>query len=297
MRILDFVRSILPRLRKDQILEDLRITAGELEKSVVPAFDDAAKYFKSEKIKDKEATDAAAVFYRNYKGSRINKHVVLELQEKMDNVVKNLAFVADQNDDLLERDVLKDGLTAKKAILVRSAEQLSFIARFSMDFLNYIYMCETKASDGAVHDLVPAQLTALKNNIPNFAAIFGLFAQEPTKFQAAFDSMPDVIVNDKTYASLAAVYADDKLDPLQVLLVQGFQGNPIYHLRLIVAEWQADRYKLMKDKKRMLELRLLNLKMLNEKNPDPKVEQEITYIQNRVETMEYKMKKMEDSVS
>ena len=298
MRILDFIRSILPRLHKDQILEDLRITSGELDKCVRPAYEDAAKYFKSGKLKSSESAEVSTAFYRNYKGSHVNKqNMILEIESKLGNVIKNLAFVTEQNEDLLERDVLRDGLTAKKAILVRSAEQLSFIARYSIDLLNHVYMCETKTLDGAVTNLVPIQLAALIANVPNFAAIFSVFAKEPEKFKADFDTMPDVVLNEKTYASLSSVYDADKLDPLQTLLIAGFEGNPIYHLRLVVAEWQAERYKLNKDKKRMLELRLLNLKMIAEKNPDPKIEQEIEYIQNRIESLEFKMKKMEDSVS
>lgn len=298
MRILDFIRSMLPRLRKDQILEDLRITEGELKNSVTPAYDDAEKYFKTAKLKSSESTEAATTFYRNYKATRVNKqNVILEIGSRLKNVIANLSFVTEQNEELLERDVFKDGLTAKKAILVRSAEQLSFISRYAIDFLNFIYVNETREAGGAVHDLVPVQRKKLTDNIANFAALLSIFGDDPEKFKKQFDTMPDVVVNEKTFSSLSAVYSDDNLDPLYSPMVAGFESNPIYHLRLVIAEWQADRYKVYKDKKRMLELRLLNLKMLDEKNPDPKVEQEIEYIQNRIEGLEFKMKKMEDSVS
>lgn len=298
MRILDFIRSMLPRLRKDQILEDLRITEGELKNSVTPAYDDAEKFFKTAKLKSKDSAEMSTTFYRNYKASRVNKqNMVLEIGSRIKNVVANLKFVSEQNEDLLERDVFKDGLTAKKAILVRSAEQLSFVSRYAIDLLNLVYLNETKEMGGAVHDLVPIQKSKLTGNVGNFAAILSIFGEEPEKFQKQFDTMPDVVINEKTFSSLAAVYTDDNLDPLHIPLVSGFESNPIYHLRLLVAEWQADRYKVYKDKKRMLELRLLNLKMLDEKNPDPKVEQEIEYIQNRIEGLEFKMKKMEEAVS
>jgi hypothetical protein len=49
----------------------------------------------------------------------------------------------------------------------------------------------------------------------------------------------------------------------------------------------------MQNKKRLLELRLLNLKSLQDDSPDPSIEKEIVYLQNRIEGIEYKMHQME----
>jgi hypothetical protein len=61
--------------------------------------------------------------------------------------------------------------------------------------------------------------------------------------------------------------------------------NPIYHLRSILAEWQAKRYKYNKERKALLELRLLQLNMKNSNTSDPKVQKEIEYIQSRVDDL------------
>lgn len=297
MRLSDFISSILLRLRKDEVLEDLRITAGELERVVLPAYIDANKYFKSGKFESPEGQEAVKVFYRNYKANRANKNLVVEIHDRLPALLKNLQFVSDENDDLLERDILKDGLTAKKAVLLRAAEQLSFISRYSVDFLNYLLVCETLSKGGQAERSAPLVEKKLVDNVVNFARLLSVYGQEPDEFKEAFDSIPDVIVNEKTYSALAAVYSAGKLDPMETLVMSGFEANPIYHIRLVVAEWQADRYKVYKDKKRMLELRLLQLKMMDDKNPDPKVEREIEYIQNRIEGLEFKMAKMEKSVS
>lgn len=297
MRLSDFISSILPRLRKDEVLEDLRITAGELANVVTPAYVDANKYLKSSKFDSPEAQEAIKTFYRNYKADRTNKNIVVEIHDRLPNLLKNLQFVSDQNDDLLERDILKDGLTAKKAILLRAAEQLSFISRYSIDLLNYLLVVETLKKGGQAERAAPIIEKKLIDNVVNFGRLLAVYGKDPEDFVEVFDTLPEVVVNEKTYAALAAAYSADKLDPMETLLMSGFEANPIYHIRLVVAEWQADRYKVYKDKKRMLELRLLQLKMLDDKNPDPKIEREIEYIQNRIEGIEFKMAKMEKSVS
>lgn len=299
MRLFSFINSLLPRLRKDEVLEDLRVTLGELNNNVIPAFEDAERFFKESKFKSEDNTGLNTVFYRNYDLSKSGRagNLVLEVASKLKNVRENLECVRDMNEDALEEDIIKEGLTAKKAILVRSAEQLSFLTRYSVDLLNYVYAAEAKKAGSEAGELLKIQITRVESNVSNFARVLSVFGAEPKAFLKFFETIPDIVVNDKTHAAIAAVYDDDKLDPFGSKIAVGFEGNPIYHFRLVVAEWQADRYKNAKDKKRMLELRLLNLKLLQENNNDPKLEQEINYIQNRIESLDYKMAKMEQSVA
>ena len=298
MRLFNFINSLLPRIRKDEVLEDLRITLGELNNNVIPAYADAVQFLKEFKAKSEDNKGLASIFYRNYalKASR-QQDLITEIDSKLKNVRENLEMVRDMNESLLEEDLFKEGLSAKKAILVRSAEQLSFITRYSVDLLNYFYVNETKESSEATTKLLPVQIQRIEANIVNFAHVLSVFGEEPKAFEKFFEAMPDVVVNDKTHAAIAAVYSDDKIDPIGSKIALGFEGNPIYHLRIVIAEWQANRYKVAKDKKQMLELRLLNLKMLQESSQDPRLEKEIEYIQNRIESLEYKMAKMEQSVA
>jgi hypothetical protein len=111
------------------------------------------------------------------------------------------------------------------------------------------------------------------------------------------DNLPEVILNPKTAQSLMAVYGEAKLNPFAGQLTKGFQGWPIYYARLAVAEWQTRRYKANQDRVKMLELRRLDLELQQKQDPNPKVQQEIGYLNNRIESLRYDMKKMEESVS
>lgn len=295
-QFLDYLKSLLPRLKRDDVMEDLRFTGEELEGNVIPAFKEAGKFFKNGKFKADSLNELNTAFFRNYKLKAKGGNIVLTVEDLLPNLHVNLKFVVDALEELLEHDILKDGLTAKKANLVRSAEYFSFITRYAIDFLDYVYMQETKASGGSVSDMPPVKEKSLRDNVINFALLLNSNAQRPEDFAKMFDEMPDVVVNERTFGALSAVYKHESLSPLQSPLIHNFEGNPVYHLRLIVAEWQANRYKAFKDRKRVLELRLLNLKMLQEDNQDPRLQQEIDYIQSRIEGIEYKMSKMEESV-
>ena len=73
-------------------------------------------------------------------------------------------------------------------------------------------------------------------------------------------------------------------------------SNPIYHLRLLVAEAQANRYKEASELKQVLELRILNLAKANQNSPDAHLQKEILYTQSRVDAATAKMREYEESV-
>jgi hypothetical protein len=301
MQLMDFIRALLPRLDKSDIMEDIRMTKSELQTVVTPCYSAARDLFKVNKLKSAEADSLSKIFYRNYDLSTSKKSIdfVAEIDSKISNVLTNLLFVEGQLESLLEQDIIAGGLTAKKAILVRAVEHMSFISRYSVDLLNYLYMFEAKAAskegtdDG---DITPAAIKSVEFNIANFSRLLGIYGMEPKEYIVRMGKVPEVVLNDRTEQALSAVYTDAKIDPFNLYMVKGFEASPIYRFRMLIAEWQASRYKSMQDKKRALELRLLHLKLVNEKNHNPQMEQEIRYIQSRIEKTEASMRKMEDSV-
>jgi hypothetical protein len=105
-----------------------------------------------------------------------------------------------------------------------------------------------------------------------------------------------MIIDKDSFEAASSIYKREAIDPIGGGMVAGFEMNPIYHFRLMIAEWQADRYKSYKEKKKLLEVKLLNLKIAKDGKRDPKLDREVNYYESLVEDLEYKMSKMEESV-
>lgn len=300
MKIVSFLQSLLPMLKKDSVLEDLRITKAELDKTVMPSYEAAAGHFKVNKIASKDTQALADTFYRIYDLAKSNKQssVVAEIFSKLPNLSANIVTITNNCEDILGEDILNDNLSAKRAVLVRAAEHVSILVKLLVDFLTVVYYNEAMVYSKANADTIglSAQtLKRVKEHVPYIARLLSTYGEDNKVFAGKYNSVPDVILNIKTAAALQAVYREDKLDPMPSALASNFEGNPIYHIRLVVAEWQANRYKANKDKKKMLELRLLYLQSLAEESPDPQLEREIEYIQNRIDKLEYEMHKATES--
>jgi hypothetical protein len=74
-----------------------------------------------------------------------------------------------------------------------------------------------------------------------------------------------------------------------------FVGNPIYHLRKFLVELELAKLERLKDKKRLLELKLLELKNeLNNKPNDPKLQKQIEYYENKINQVDEKINAIMD---
>lgn len=299
--LLGYIKSLMPHLGKDDVLEDARITKSELELTVIPAVRQAAEHFKVSKFQSVEVKNLSTIFFRNYDLAKSSSSVNIasEIYSKLPFVSENLNFIEKEFESVSNPDILTEAITAKKAILIRALDQISFISRYTLDLLTYIYVQETAAADPqAEGELGISKITAQRviQNVAVFANLLTVYGNKSFMLEKRLDHIPEVLLSEKTVDSVSSTFDADKLDPLNIPFAMNFFYNPIYHVRLIVAEWQASRYKANKDKKKMLELRLLYLKMLGDDKKDASVEKEIAYTQERIDSLEYSMKKMERSV-
>lgn len=297
MKIINFIKSLLPHIDKEDVMEDIDNTKSEIVSGVIPAYQSASIYFKASGIKSDSNLDIQKVFYRNYeiKARGKKSNMVEDISTALIDVKTNLDYLADQVENLFNRDIIKDGLTLRKAILLRGVEHMTFMSRYSVDLLNLIYINEAKTANTELTEGFAASDRTAKmteKNLFIFARLLYWYSQDLEKFKVTLARGKEAILNDATTQNVIALYNEEEVDPIASGLVNEFEGNPIYHIRLIIAEWQSDRYKSFKDKKKMLELRLLHLKSM-ETGSDPKLEKEIEYVQDRITSIEYKMSKME----
>lgn len=298
--LLDFIKSWLPSFNKGEVLEDIRITMGELDNGVMDAWRVSGSYYETATVKAKENMNLEKQFWMSYvkRSGRRSRNMITEIGSVMPNVKANLAYTEKMIVDLMETRSYTDSMEAKKAALIKAAECISFISRFSIDLLLYIYAKEAKHTDSAsvIGDLSKIQEKRVEENIIVFGTLFGSYSMDPEDYKLRIKTIPNLRLEDSTYEAAIAAYKEDKVDPFATDTIQGFHGSPIYHYRLMVAEWQSARYRSFSEKKTALELRLLNLKMESEGKKNPKAQQEIEYIQERIEKYEYDMKKIEEDV-
>lgn len=295
--LVDFVKSLLPHLTRPEVFEDIRITQAELNTVGIPSYAPAVEHFKVSKLVSEKNKDLEKLFERNYRPITKKKSLnfIAEIGSRLPEVVANLAATEISLNEVFGADVITSALTAKKAVLLRAVDQISFLSIFSVGLLNIIYYNEAVASGIEISEEMAPDNAVINNTnkyMAAFAGILSIYGEDRSEYLSRIGTIPDVRFSEVNAEMLRSVYNENTLDPFSEFGVSSFIGNPIYHVRLVIAEWQEARYSMMRDKKKALELRLLHLKLLQDKENDAGVEKQIVYIQSRVSKLEYKMAKM-----
>lgn len=302
MSIFNFVEKLLPRIERSTVQEDLRTTEKECINVAMPAWDAAATHFKINKLASDDALGMSQQFYRSFDMRRAAKspNFIMDIARRTDAFHKNVVVLQGRIDELVERDIITDGLTMKNAFAIRAASNMSLVSRYLLALLNYIYTVEAEKHD--VHldpalEISKAELKYVENNFERFVKLYSEYTMPSDEFNTLLGSLPEVYINEKTKSAVTSMYGTNKMDPFEQYGVSGFVGNPIYRIRLKIAQWQNDRYESARAKKQQLELRLLYLQMQKDGNQDPTVANEIERLQGRIEGYDRYLREVEESIA
>lgn len=295
MDIFKFVGKLLPRIERSEIAEDLRTTSKEVTNVAVPSWASAADHFKISKPISEEVKDLQLLFNRSFNFRRASKNInfITDISVRLKNLESNVLHIQSILDDVLEKDIITAGLTVRSAFVIRSAGNMSMVSRYLLSLLNYIYTMETMARNEEVLDALSISKDEIKyveRNFDTFVKMFGEYTQLPEEFKQAIVNIPEAYVNKATQAALANMVAATTLDPFQTSGVAGLIGNPIYSVRMVIANWQNERYLSAQSKKNQLENRLAYLEMQAHGKKDPILEKEIMQLQDRIEQLDYKLR-------
>lgn len=296
MKIMDFISSLLPSFGKNRVLEDIRITRNELNEITHPAYKTAVNVFKGWKFKSEKVLAYFKVFDTFVKHPS-NENYVMVVECSIADIVHNLTHVEDIINKTFNEDVGAGGLTYQKANLLQFVEACAFVSKYARKFLNFIYICETEQYEEAKTSLSVslsvAELKWLDEQLIPFANAFAIITKKQTDIEKLIDLVPDIEITNDNAKTLESTIGITKLDPFNFGLVAGFM-HPVYHFRMMIAEWQADRYKEAKEEMRLLSLRKLNLEKLADGKPDANTQKEIQYLETRVQDLTYKIAQMEE---
>ena len=296
MKLTQYISSLLPGFERSELLSDVRLLSKELVEITIPPFEAAAPIYSKWKFQSKFAQDFAKEFDRNTKTEFRGNYV---------EVLTGTLVRAQENLDVIERlieknfaqDIMRDGLTYMKANILQYLESITFLAKYSRKVLLLTHSSETnmreKRDDRAGKEMTPAERDWLQVNRASFFAVVNIVSGKPKDVETTLAGVPDIIINPDNAQNVLATVGARKLDPYHFGLIP-IKMNPIYHIRMAIAEWQVARYNAAIEEKRALEYRLLALKASSDGKKDAKLEEAIEYSEARLAKLNYKLATMEE---
>lgn len=296
MSIGKYIGSLLPTFDRGRVEEDLRVLKEELSQTTIPPYEAGAEYFAREGFVSKECKEYDTTFGKRVDVERRLQGIYpVTIYAVLQRTLETANMLESHVDKYFGRDISAGGMTYARANMLRLIEVSYFVSRYARKLLLWTYDNEKRALGNPVgNPFTMAEEAWLHENRTGFFYAMRVLGRPTNEIKGALSNIPDMVVVPEEIEVAEQTVGVQKLDPLRMGLIP-IKLNPIYHVRLAIAEFQVARYKAGQEEKRALEYRLLALREIREDgDADARLQQQIEYTENRVKKLNHKLAKMEE---
>jgi len=315
--------------QKEELIDILNNVEKEFSKTIIPSLTDIIKESKGKEELSKSVLsvnfkkvasikDDSDIFEITLKALQKFKDIIPSLRDKIDDVVEDT--LASNTSDLNKRLIL--ALVSEGSFFVENTPMIL------TNVINRFYLKEKSALDGEIKSSIAGKTVTFFSLIPemykaDLKAVVDAIGNIPTvttlKMEKVSEIPSEIIVMDfltKKF-NLKDVFTKSLVGKMldlvsfksnikhskkhkhtnKVLLKEdmgiatNFIGNPIYHIRLFLVDLSLMRLENLKEKKRLLELKLLELKSRQAGHNDEKLKKQIEFYEEKLNKLDMKIRK------
>jgi len=294
MKIQKYIQSISGIFSKDQLRDNIRSIAKELETTTIPAYHTHLTMMRTWSFKSQEMKDKINDF--NHMANGKTGNIIVSISATLDTASENLRIMERFFEKTYNEDTSTTALTYVKAQVQQFIDAVYFVMNYSRKFLSYAVICETaQYAESGVDigtSLAPAEIKWINDNFAAFVLALNSVGTPSNSVPKMLAEIPDIIVTEDNVEVLTHDLGEKKVDPFKTGIIPVFM-NPFYMIGLRVAEWQAKRYKAAVEELKLLQMRRLNLEKLADGKPDVGLKKQIDYMASRIQEANYQLSKME----
>lgn len=297
MKIKQFLAALVSRFNIGDLVDRIRNLRKVLKEADIPLWATASKEIRKissplgKRLEDAFSKQAKGL----YKGTMVDGIYV---------AIRNSQLILDYLEELVatefnhySQEILKDGLTFRKANIIQYVEAIEFFLSYSRRLVELLYVLETIEKDPTSQRLedafTPAELEAFDKERDNFVQSFKMASYDIKDLAKAFSEIPDAIASEDAEKVLEVTAGLTKLDPFGQRNFFSTK-SPVFHFQLWIAERQVWYYQRAIEQKKLVELRLLKLREDVKNGPDPKLEEQIQYQEARLDKLNRKIRELEE---
>lgn len=295
MSFFNYVSSLLPSFEKRRVMQDIDNLRQSLVEFTLPPYNNAVDVFDRDwkwKSRDLEKFDKELV--RKAKTDFKGNYVMI-IQKTLNRVSDNMDTLENLIDKSFQDDIVGRVLTYQRATMLRYVEMIGFAIRYSNLLLRWTFAMEhTARGNDRSGQVLPAEEKWLKEKEGEFFEAIRVLSTTKKDLVDSIEKVPNVEITEDNEETVAATMGINRLNPMRMNLISK-DWNPIYHVRMAIADWQVNRYKANKEERRVLEYQLMRMKERLENDTDnAQLAAEVDAASNRLEKLNHSIKKMED---
>lgn len=296
MKILNYVKSLLPVVGKSGMLEDLRSSRAQLTE-LQNLLTEQGKLIDI-KFKDSQNVKLQST-YNSMVGSTGGKNMFVNIGTRIPDALKTIDLLEAMVSGAFEENIATKGLSFKNAQLMQLTDATMYVSRFIGKLLTYSIKLENaavreskKLDQEAAPEVLPAELQYITEGFVPFCVAWAALTKPATSLTEQLESIPDALATDASFSMLRNTVGEDKVDPF-LFQTSNFRFSPIRAIRMRRAEAKHARFVEAQNENQMNRLRLAQLQRLNEGKEDPVLEREIRYLESVTQAQARELEELE----
>lgn len=293
MRIFDFLRNLIPSFTKDEVKEKLRLVSQMLQQTLegyLSAVDVlGVPGFKSRAGKEFD-NDFRSKVRTPFRGTSIS--VIQQVLSNVTNFIDQLSPLVEKS---YNRDVVVDGLTYKRAEILRTLGYLDFMVTYARQLLHYLLVVEANFQAKTLPDgreLPKPEIDWLNANRATFFRLLLTFADNYRDLIKKLDDIPDINVGENDEQTIQHTVSVSRLDPLKNNFLPGI--TPMFmSIGIAWTQWQVKRYERLKEDVKVIQYRIEQLRLQAQGKQDAQLERTIAKYEEYLNDLAYDIAKME----
>jgi len=293
MKIQKFLSLMLPTFERSRLTEELSVLRAEVDEITLPPYLSVKEHYGRSKLHAKQCQNYDREFAKKISPKLANANYLYAVSTVLEGLGERLDTIEKMVNKAFAQDVGSSAISFTRANLIQYLEVASFASRYARRLL--LWTLSEEQAEGKTGFTLPKAMSKAEerwvwDNRDNFAQACRILYIPSRQLESSFAAIPDMTVTADEVPMVEQTLGATKTDPLGFGLIP-VRLNPIYYVRMAVAEWQVNRYKAALEEKRALEYRLLALK--EEREPDARLQQEIAYTEGRLQKLNKKVMDME----
>jgi hypothetical protein len=285
--ILRFINTMGSVTKKEQVLKNTDVIFTGIQNEIIPLLKEIID--KDPKIINENLflKNIVNMSKDNYKD---NYDFINELVKFFENVIKHEKEINKIIDESLSEIITDKTATAKDLAILKVISDIGSMSLYIADLMYYCLLLNDETNYPKI------KIKQIKENGIVFTSLFNVYKNNLNDIIKKLPRVSSELINDKADANVSML---SKLLHATGLVVDlpvsnGFSNNPIYHIRMYLVDREIKKYEALKEKRKLIELKLLELKLEENGDSNPKLKKQIEYYEDKLSGIEYDIKEIEE---
>lgn len=292
--ILNFTKALNHTFNREDLSKLLDNTLLSINEDLIPTLDAFVKSWDTPIIKNSPTLN----FVAQGSGLKVkdNKDTLVAIRNIFNDIYKSGKNLKSIVNDNLPEVIVDSTMTVKQAAIIKTVADINGFSSYTMDFLYYVTI------NGNVEDtdMPDVKIKQIREGIPTFIAMVKSFVSYD-KLLKELPTLSDNLINVETSkVSILERLISSNASTLSLMPnTQGLSLSPtywIYWTRMRLSDMEIAKLETIKEKKRLIELKLMDLKSKAVNEPSAKLTKQIEYYEDKISKMEYDIARREEKI-